>query len=31
MQPAYRGGYHFGCRLVFAPDGKLFITLGERN
>ena len=19
MQPAYRGGYHFGCRLVFAP------------
>jgi glucose/arabinose dehydrogenase len=31
MEPAYRGGYHFGCRLVFAPDGKLFVTLGERN
>lgn len=31
MQPAYRGGYHFGCRLVFAPDGTLFVTLGERN
>jgi len=24
------GGYHFGSRLVFAPDGKLFVTLGER-
>jgi glucose/arabinose dehydrogenase len=21
---------HFGSRLVFAPDGKLFVTLGER-
>lgn len=31
MEPAYRGGYHFGSRLVFAPDGKLFVTLGERN
>ena len=21
---------HFGGRLAFAPDGKLFVTLGER-
>ena len=28
--PAASGGLHFGSRLVFAPDGKLFITLGER-
>jgi glucose/arabinose dehydrogenase len=31
QKPDYPGGYHFGSRLVFAPDGKLFITLGERN
>lgn len=24
------GGGHFGGRLVFAPDGSLFVTLGER-
>jgi glucose/arabinose dehydrogenase len=24
------GGNHWGSRLVFAPDGKLFITLGDR-
>lgn len=30
QQPAYSGGNHFGSRLVFAPDGTLFITLGER-
>jgi glucose/arabinose dehydrogenase len=24
------GGFHFGCRLVFAPDGSLFATLGDR-
>ena len=28
--PKVAGGNHFGSRLVFAPDGKLFITLGER-
>ncbi len=28
--PKVSGGNHFGSRLVFAPDGKLFITLGER-
>jgi glucose/arabinose dehydrogenase len=28
--PKVDGGNHFGSRLVFAPDGKLFVTLGER-
>ena len=26
-----QGGHHFGSRLVFARDGTLFVTLGERN
>lgn len=30
QEPAHRGGLHFGSRLVFAPDGKLFVALGER-
>jgi glucose/arabinose dehydrogenase len=30
QQPAHAGGLHFGARLVFAPDGRLFATLGER-
>ncbi len=30
QQPAYQGGNHFGSRLVFARDGTLFVTLGER-
>lgn len=30
QQPKVSGDNHFGCRLVFAPDGTLFITLGER-
>ncbi|QQS49366.1 MAG: PQQ-dependent sugar dehydrogenase [Acidobacteriota bacterium] len=29
--PSMRSLLHFGCRLVFARDGKLFITLGERS
>ncbi|AWN41259.1 glucose dehydrogenase [Methylobacterium durans] len=29
--PAYEGDKHFGSRLVFAPDGKLFVTVGERS
>ncbi|WMS45052.1 PQQ-dependent sugar dehydrogenase [Acuticoccus sp. MNP-M23] len=29
--PAYSGTKHFGSRLAFAPDGKLFITVGERS
>ena len=30
QQPAVSGGYHFGSRLAFMPDGKLFISTGER-
>ena len=30
QQPKVEGGNHFGCRLAFAPDGKLFVTMGER-
>lgn len=29
--PKLKGGHHFGSRLVFARDGRLFITAGERN
>src|SRR5688572_28389402 len=29
--PVYEGGYHFGSRLDFAPDGKLLVTIGERS
>jgi len=28
--PKVDGPNHFGCRLAFAPDGRLFVTLGER-
>ncbi|HEX5958963.1 MAG TPA: PQQ-dependent sugar dehydrogenase, partial [Hyphomicrobiaceae bacterium] len=31
QQPAGQSGIHFGSRLVFARDGNLFITLGERG
>ena len=31
QQPKSRGGRHFGSRLVFARDGRLFITIGERG
>lgn len=30
QQPKVASGAHFGSRLVFAPDGRLFVTLGER-
>ena len=28
--PTYNNGLHFGSRLAFDKDGKLFITLGDR-
>jgi len=31
QEPKTRGGRHFGSRLVFARDGTLFITIGERG
>ena len=31
MTPTLDSTLHFGSRLVFAPDGKLFITTGERS
>jgi glucose/arabinose dehydrogenase len=30
-EPAYDGDKHFGSRVAFAPDGNLFVTLGERS
>jgi aldose sugar dehydrogenase len=31
VTPTYDGDKHYGSSLAFAPDGKLFITLGERS
>jgi aldose sugar dehydrogenase len=31
MQPTLESTAHAGGRLVFAPDGTLFVTLGERS
>lgn len=31
QQPKVSGGGHFGSRLAFAKDGRLFVTLGERQ
>ncbi len=31
MMPTFDSNKHFGSRLVFARDGKLFITTGERS
>ncbi|WP_241970303.1 PQQ-dependent sugar dehydrogenase [Pseudidiomarina aquimaris] len=28
--PKYKSGAHFGSRLVFSPEGYLFVTLGDR-
>jgi len=30
QEPKVDLGLHFGSRLAFSPDGKLFVTLGER-
>ena len=31
MTPGSRGGRHFGSRVVEAPDGTLFLTIGDRG
>ena len=31
QQPKSGGGVHFGSRLVFGRDGRLFVTLGDRG
>jgi aldose sugar dehydrogenase len=30
QEPSYASSHHFGSRLVFARDGSLFVTLGDR-
>lgn len=30
QKPKVTGTAHFGCRIVESPDGKLFLTLGDR-
>lgn len=29
--PKFKGGRHFGSRLLFLPDGSLLVTLGDRG
>jgi glucose/arabinose dehydrogenase len=29
--PTYNGTLHYGSRVVFGPDGMLYVTLGERS
>ena len=31
MRPRKGSGRHFGSRLLFAPDGTLYVTLGDRG
>ena len=30
-EPGWSGGRHFGSRIVEAPDGRLFLTIGDRG
>jgi aldose sugar dehydrogenase len=30
QEPSYASGNHFGSRIVFTPDGSMFVTLGDR-
>jgi len=30
QEPSYASALHFGSRIVFMPDGSLFITMGDR-
>ena len=31
QMPTYAGRSHYGSRLVFGPEGELFVTVGERS
>jgi glucose/arabinose dehydrogenase len=31
QMPTFQSNLHFGSRIVFAPDGTLFVALGERS
>ncbi|MGI2031617.1 PQQ-dependent sugar dehydrogenase [Rhizobium panacihumi] len=31
QMPSYDGNKHFGSRLVFGPQGELYVTVGERS
>jgi glucose/arabinose dehydrogenase len=31
QRPKVGGGHHFGSRVVFAPDGNMFLTTGDRG